>query len=78
MVEQIMARLEDFTLQYREINNKPLFVELGRMKANLKLPSVSVDVDTMSLVPTDMVGKVDVNACELELFPQSYYTDHIP
>ena len=62
MVEQIVTRLEDFTLQYREIDDKPLFVELSRMKANLKLPSVSVDIDTVSLVPTDMVGKVDVNA----------------
>lgn len=62
VVKQAMARAENFGMEFVEVHDEALVVELLGLQGHLKLPSVAVQGDTWAKVPADVVGKVDENA----------------
>jgi len=63
VIEQAVTGRQHLLVQVVEVHDEALSVELGRDQADLELPRVPVDRHAGTGVPTDVVGKVNVNPC---------------
>ena len=62
MVQEVVTRFQYFSFEFREIHHKALVIEFFGVKAHFKLPGVSVNVNTMSPVSTNVVGEINIDA----------------